>query len=161
VGALGETALAVLRRRIGFVFQDHKLLFDRNAFENVALPLRVAGFARDEAGRRITDPAAGPLFADEADGDDLASGTIYVLRSKSDHPVVAAHRDVLHKIGVTGGDVGRRRRAQTASSCTPNRSRARSSRARRRRGVRSIFAPRPPHSRTRWALGSTRAMISI
>jgi cell division transport system ATP-binding protein len=53
LGALGETALAVLRRRIGFVFQDHKLLFDRNAFENVALPLRIAGFARDETGRRV------------------------------------------------------------------------------------------------------------
>jgi len=63
---------------------------------------------KDEAGRRITDPEAGPLFADEADNDDLASGFIYVLRSKSDHPVVAAHRDVLHKIGVTGGDVKRR-----------------------------------------------------
>src|SRR5208283_3406166 len=33
---------------------------------------------------------------------------VYVLRSKSDDPVVAAHRDVLHKIGVTGGDVWRR-----------------------------------------------------
>ena len=53
LGALGETALAVLRRRIGFVFQDHKLLFDRTAFDNVALPLRVAGFARDEAARRV------------------------------------------------------------------------------------------------------------
>lgn len=53
VGALGETALAVLRRRIGFIFQDHKLLFDRSAFENVALPLRVAGFTRDETGRRV------------------------------------------------------------------------------------------------------------
>jgi cell division transport system ATP-binding protein len=53
LSALGETALAVLRRRIGFVFQDHKLLFDRNAFENVALPLRIAGFARDETGRRV------------------------------------------------------------------------------------------------------------
>ena len=53
LGALGETALAVLRRRIGFVFQDHKLLLDRNAFENVALPLRVAGFPRDEIGRRV------------------------------------------------------------------------------------------------------------
>jgi len=31
-----------------------------------------------------------------------------VLRSKSDHPTVAAHRDVLHKIGVTGGDIARR-----------------------------------------------------
>ena len=38
----------------------------------------------------------------------MASGTIYVLRSKSDHPVVISHRDVLHKIGVTRGDVARR-----------------------------------------------------
>ena len=44
LGALGETALAVLRRRVGFVFQDHKLLYDRSAHDNVALPLRVAGF---------------------------------------------------------------------------------------------------------------------
>jgi cell division transport system ATP-binding protein len=43
----------MLRRRIGFVFQDHKLLFDRNAFDNVALPLRIAGFTRDETGRRV------------------------------------------------------------------------------------------------------------
>jgi hypothetical protein len=63
---------------------------------------------KDEAGRRITEPTAGPLFADENDDGDLASGTIYVLRSKSDHPVVAAQRDVLHKIGVTSGDVERR-----------------------------------------------------
>jgi cell division transport system ATP-binding protein len=53
LAALGETALAVLRRRIGFVFQDHKLLFDRNAFENVALPLRVAGFTGSETARRV------------------------------------------------------------------------------------------------------------
>ncbi len=63
---------------------------------------------KDEAGRRITDPVAGPLFAEKTDDDDEASGTIYVLRSKSDHPVVAANRDVLHKIGVTGGSVERR-----------------------------------------------------
>ena len=63
---------------------------------------------KDEAGRRITNPVAGPLFADESADDDLASGTIYVLRSKSDHPVVAAHRDVLHKIGVTGEQCGAR-----------------------------------------------------
>ena len=53
LGALGETALAILRRRVGFVFQDHKLLFDRSAFENVALPLRIAGFGREEAARRV------------------------------------------------------------------------------------------------------------
>ena len=60
---------------------------------------------KDNAGRIITDPNAGPLFADEHADDDLASGTIYVLQSKSDNPLVAANRDVLHKIGVTGGKV--------------------------------------------------------
>lgn len=60
---------------------------------------------KENAGRIITTPDAGPLFADEHDADDLASGTIYVLRSKSDNPIVAANRDVLHKIGVTGGKV--------------------------------------------------------
>lgn len=63
---------------------------------------------KDEAGRRITEPDAGPLFAGESDDEDIASGTIYVLRSKSDHPLVVANRDVLHKIGVTGGDLARR-----------------------------------------------------
>jgi len=63
---------------------------------------------KDEASRRITDPAAGPLFSDQTGEGDEASGTIYVLRSKSDHPVVAANRDLLHKIGVTGSDVARR-----------------------------------------------------
>ncbi|WP_208249013.1 GIY-YIG nuclease family protein [Rhizobium sp. T1470] len=63
---------------------------------------------KDDAGRRITDPTAGPLFADRTANGDEASGTIYVLRSKSDHPIVAANRGVLHKIGVTGGDVNRR-----------------------------------------------------
>ena len=60
---------------------------------------------RDTAARLITNPSVGPLFGDEPEAEDLASGTIYVLRSKSDNPVVAANRDVLHKIGVTGGKV--------------------------------------------------------
>jgi cell division transport system ATP-binding protein len=53
LSSLGETALAILRRHIGFVFQDHKLLFDRTAWDNVALPLRIAGAGADEAGRRV------------------------------------------------------------------------------------------------------------
>lgn len=63
---------------------------------------------KDEAGRRITEPNAGPLFEDRNSDDDVASGTIYVLRSKSDHPIVAANRDVLHKIGVTSSEITRR-----------------------------------------------------
>jgi cell division transport system ATP-binding protein len=53
LSSLGETALAILRRNIGFVFQDHKLLFDRPAWDNVALPLRIAGANTDETGRRV------------------------------------------------------------------------------------------------------------
>ena len=53
LGALGETALAILRRRVGFIFQDHKLLYDRSCHDNVALPLRIAGFGREEAGKRV------------------------------------------------------------------------------------------------------------
>lgn len=60
---------------------------------------------RDTAARLVTNPSAGPLFGEVRETDDLASGTIYVLRSKSDNPVVAANREVLHKIGVTGGKV--------------------------------------------------------
>ena len=60
---------------------------------------------KDEAGRRITEPLAGPLFADEADEGEVETGTIYVLRSHSDHPFVVEHRDVIHKVGVTGGTV--------------------------------------------------------
>ena len=60
---------------------------------------------KDEAGRRITDPTAGPLFADRSAEGDEVSGTIYVLRSKSDVPLVAGNRELVHKIGVTGGKV--------------------------------------------------------
>ena len=60
---------------------------------------------KDEQGRRLSEPDMGPLFGDAAEPDDLASGTIYVLRSQSSHPFVAEHRQLIHKIGVTGGRV--------------------------------------------------------
>ena len=58
---------------------------------------------KDEAGRRLTEPNAGPLFAEKFEDSDIASGTIYVLRSKSNLPYVVEHRELIHKIGVTGG----------------------------------------------------------
>jgi T5orf172 domain len=85
-----------------------RVIFDNGTESNLLMRSLQRALHKDEAGRRITDPVAGPLFAGENDEGDLASGTIYVLRSKSDHPVVATHRDVLHKIGVTGGDIARR-----------------------------------------------------
>jgi len=60
---------------------------------------------KDETGRRLTDPDMGPLFGDAPEPDDIATGTIYVLRSLSSHPFVAEHRELIHKIGVTGGKV--------------------------------------------------------
>jgi hypothetical protein len=60
---------------------------------------------KDETGRRLSDPDMGPLFSSETEPEDIESGTIYVLRSKSDHPFVAEHRELIHKIGVTGGRV--------------------------------------------------------
>jgi T5orf172 domain len=60
---------------------------------------------KDDTGRRLTDPDMGPLFGDSAEPDDIESGTIYVLRSLSSHPYVAEHRELIHKIGVTGGKV--------------------------------------------------------
>lgn len=60
---------------------------------------------KDEAGRRITAPDAGPLFSEIWEEDDIESGTIYVLRSLSEHPYIAEHRQLIHKIGVTSGRI--------------------------------------------------------
>lgn len=53
ISSLPQNAIPYLRRRFGLVFQDHKLLFDRNAFDNVALPLSIQGITGDEAARRV------------------------------------------------------------------------------------------------------------
>ena len=60
---------------------------------------------KDDTGRRLTDMDMGPLFGDTKEPDDIETGTIYVLRSLSSHPFVAEHRELIHKIGVTGGKV--------------------------------------------------------
>ena len=52
VGRLNRHAVPYLRRNIGLVFQDHKLLFDRSVMENVILPLMIAGTTRREALKR-------------------------------------------------------------------------------------------------------------
>jgi len=53
VAALKRAAIPFLRRNIGMVFQDQKLLFDRSVFNNVMLPLAIAGVAVRDAGRRV------------------------------------------------------------------------------------------------------------
>lgn len=51
--SLKSGALPYLRRNFGLVFQDHKLLFDRNAFDNVMLPLQICGFDHRESAKRV------------------------------------------------------------------------------------------------------------
>jgi hypothetical protein len=82
-----------------------RVIYDNGTESDVLLRSLQRALHRDHAGRRITDPAAGPLFGGEAEDDDLESGTIYVLRSKSSHPDIAPHRELIHKVGVTGGKV--------------------------------------------------------
>jgi hypothetical protein len=82
-----------------------RVIYDNGTESNLLMRSFQRALHRDAAGRLITNPDTGPLFAQERAEDDLASGTIYVLRSKSNHPLVAANRDLLHKIGVTGGKV--------------------------------------------------------
>ncbi len=53
VGALKAGALPFLRRNLGIIFQDHKLLFDRNVFDNVLLPLQICGFDHRESTKRV------------------------------------------------------------------------------------------------------------
>jgi len=53
VSVLKKGALPYLRRNIGLIFQDHKLLFDRNVFDNVLLPLQICGFDHRESGKRV------------------------------------------------------------------------------------------------------------
>jgi hypothetical protein len=85
-----------------------RVIFDNGTESNMLMRSLQRALNKDEAGRRITEPTAGPLFSDQtADGDE-ASGTIYVLRSKADHPLVAENRDLVHKIGVTNMSVEKR-----------------------------------------------------
>lgn len=50
---LPSRKIPALRRDIGVVFQNHQLLFDRTVFDNVALPLIIAGYQPREVGRRV------------------------------------------------------------------------------------------------------------
>lgn len=85
-----------------------RVIFDNGSESNMLMRSLQRALNKDEAGRRITDPVAGPLFTDAAIDGDEASGTIYVLRSKSDLPPVAENRDLVHKIGVTNMSVEKR-----------------------------------------------------
>ena len=85
-----------------------RVIYDNATENDLLLRSLQRALNKDKASRRITNPDFGPLFSDTEASDDLPTGYIYVLRSKSNHPLIAENRTVIHKIGVTGGDVKKR-----------------------------------------------------
>ena len=53
VSSIKGGALPYLRRNLGLIFQDHKILFDRSVFDNVMLPLQICGFDYRESAKRV------------------------------------------------------------------------------------------------------------
>lgn len=82
-----------------------RVIFSNGTESNLLRLSLVRALYKDESSRRITSPDAGPLFGEAFEEDDIESGTIYVLRSLSEHPFVTEHRELIHKIGVTGGKI--------------------------------------------------------
>lgn len=85
-----------------------RVIYSNGTESNILLRSLIRAMYKDETSRFITDPGLGPLFSGEFNEDDHQSGTIYVLRSLSQHPLVKENKEVLHKVGVTGGEVKKR-----------------------------------------------------
>lgn len=86
-----------------------RVIYSNGTESNILLRSLQRALYKDETSRLVTDPTGpGPLFSSETAEGDTASGTIYVLRSKSDHPTIAANRDLIHKIGVTSSRIEQR-----------------------------------------------------
>uniref|UniRef100_E6QT46 Bacteriophage T5 Orf172 DNA-binding domain-containing protein n=1 Tax=mine drainage metagenome TaxID=410659 RepID=E6QT46_9ZZZZ len=101
VAEIGE----ILKTQSGHDDARLRVIYSNGTESNLLLRSLQKALYKDDTGRRLTDPDMGPLFGDDSESDDIETGTIYVLRSLSSHPFVAEHRELIHKIGVTGGKV--------------------------------------------------------
>jgi len=85
-----------------------RVIFDNHTESNLLLRSLSRSLYPDgdiPVGRRLIRKDDGPLFGNASEPNDIETGTIYVLRSLSSHPFVSEHRELIHKIGVTGGSV--------------------------------------------------------
>ena len=85
-----------------------RVIYANGTESNILLRSLIRAMYKDETSRFITNSDLGPLFSGENSEDDQESGIIYVLRSLSDHPTIKENREIVHKIGVTGGAVEKR-----------------------------------------------------
>lgn len=112
---LGGQKIYIAEMGKEFINEDGRLdsrlrvIYDNGTESNLLLRSLQKAFYKDSTSRRITDPVStGPLFSGIPEVSDTASGTVYVLRSKSDNPIISKSRDVIHKIGVTSDDIKKR-----------------------------------------------------
>lgn len=82
-----------------------RVVYSNGTESNLLMRSLQRALYKDENARMLTGTDMGPLFGDAPEPDDIETGTIYVLRSLSSHPFVAEHRELIHKIGVTGGKI--------------------------------------------------------
>jgi len=101
VAEMGET----IKMQTGHNDARMRVIYGNGTESNLLLRSLQKALWKDPTGRRLTTTDIGPLFDDASEPEDIESGTIYVLRSQSTHPYVAEHRELIHKIGVTGGKV--------------------------------------------------------
>lgn len=95
-----------LKTTAGEVDRRLRVIYSNGTESNLLLRSLQRAFYADTTARRLISPESGQLsFGGEFEADDVESGTIYVLRSRSDHPYVAQHRELIHKVGVTGSSV--------------------------------------------------------
>ena len=85
-----------------------RVVFDNATESKMLLRSLQRALHKDATSRVINRNILGPLFSSEATEDDIHSGTIYVLRSESDNPIISRNRENIHKIGVTKSSVKKR-----------------------------------------------------
>lgn len=97
---------APIKKTAGEIDSRLRVIFANGTESDLLSRSLQRAFYNDPAARRIVSPESGQAsFGDTWEADDVESGTIYVLESLSENPYVVEHKQVLHKIGVTGGKV--------------------------------------------------------
>jgi hypothetical protein len=105
VAALGEEYLA----EYGITNRRLRVVYDNGTESDILMLSFLRALYKDETARKIIDVnEIGPLFSGIIADEDTASGTVYVLRSKSNHPMISKNREIIHKIGVTKNIVSNR-----------------------------------------------------
>ena len=85
-----------------------RVVFSNKTESNLLRTSLQRALYKDEASRRVARDLEGTLFGSLPEEGDTETGTIYVLRSQSKQPFIAEHRELIHKIGVTGGSIASR-----------------------------------------------------